>query len=424
MGSSSAWRSAACACLSSRDASRRRRSIARLRAVVMIQPAGLGGITDSGQRCVAVANASATASSAMSRSPKWRVSTATARPYSSRNTAAMSSTVLSAGSDSAIDGRAYLDRQRGRGGDPPRPLERGVEVGRLDQGETTQVLLALDERTVGHQRVTAVVAYDRRDLGRLQSEVEHPRTGRLHLFGQCGQLGHHRVERLGRRWRAVGLIDAEQILRHRASPFTSLARSYVASTTPVVVVSVSTSRSRRECAPNSRRPSPRTIGWIISTYASTRSCSARDLTRSPLPSTPTLPSVSALRQRTWSGTSSPSTVELAHPSGSCSVLDTTYFWVLFSTSVYGLSGWFGQYAAKSSYVRRPSSNAPPSAMPLPISRAMTSSLPATAQPPCSKSPRVSSSPRPGDFMTASRVMCTITVGLSLVWCLRVVKERG
>jgi hypothetical protein len=38
-----AWRS-------SRDASRRSRSIARLRAVVMIQPAGLGGTPRAGQR--------------------------------------------------------------------------------------------------------------------------------------------------------------------------------------------------------------------------------------------------------------------------------------------------------------------------------------------------------------------------------------
>jgi hypothetical protein len=42
-------------------------------------------------------------------------------------------------------------------------------------------------------------------------------------------------------------------------------------------------------------------------------------------------------------------VEFVHESGSSNVVDATYFWVLFSTSVKGLgSGWLGQKAAKSS----------------------------------------------------------------------------
>ena len=81
-GSSRACSSAAWACLSARAASRRRRSMARWRAVVMIHPAGLGGSPARGQRRAASANASWTASSAMSMSPKTRVRTATARPYS------------------------------------------------------------------------------------------------------------------------------------------------------------------------------------------------------------------------------------------------------------------------------------------------------------------------------------------------------
>ena len=47
-GGDCAWIRAACACRSCRVASRRSRSIARLRAVVMIQPAGLGGIPGTG----------------------------------------------------------------------------------------------------------------------------------------------------------------------------------------------------------------------------------------------------------------------------------------------------------------------------------------------------------------------------------------
>jgi hypothetical protein len=89
-GSSWVCSRAAWACRSSREDSRRRRSIARLRAVVMIQPAGLGGSRVSCHRCTARVNASCTASSATSMSPKERIRMATARPYSARNTRSIS----------------------------------------------------------------------------------------------------------------------------------------------------------------------------------------------------------------------------------------------------------------------------------------------------------------------------------------------
>ena len=66
--------------------SRRRRSMARLRAVVVIQPPGLGGSPSRAQRRRAIAYASCTASSAMSISPKTRISVATERPDASRKT--------------------------------------------------------------------------------------------------------------------------------------------------------------------------------------------------------------------------------------------------------------------------------------------------------------------------------------------------
>ena len=56
--------------------------MARFLAVVMIHPAGLGGSPLDGHRCTAAVNASWTASSATSISPKTRTRTATARPYS------------------------------------------------------------------------------------------------------------------------------------------------------------------------------------------------------------------------------------------------------------------------------------------------------------------------------------------------------
>ena len=65
--------------------SRRRCSIARLRAVVVIQPPGLGGNPSAGHFRRARANASWTASSARSMSPKILIRVATDRPASSRN---------------------------------------------------------------------------------------------------------------------------------------------------------------------------------------------------------------------------------------------------------------------------------------------------------------------------------------------------
>ena len=77
---------------------------------------------------------------------------------------------------------------------------------------------------------------------------------------------------------------------------------------------------------------------------------------------------------TASGMSPSSSVEFSHGSGSSRVLDATYFCVLLSTSVNGFgSVWCGQKAAKCSYVRRPSSRDPASAMPSAITAPITSS---------------------------------------------------
>ena len=89
MSSSSAGRScrrARSSAFCRKTLSRRIRSIARLRAVVTIQAPGVRGVPSRGQRSIAIANASCTASSASSRSPSTRVRIATARPHSSRKT--------------------------------------------------------------------------------------------------------------------------------------------------------------------------------------------------------------------------------------------------------------------------------------------------------------------------------------------------
>ncbi len=87
-GSGSPMRATASASLPGRVDSRRSRSSALCRAVVTIQPPGLGGRPSDGQRSTATAKASWTASSARSMSPKTRARVATARPELSRKTRA------------------------------------------------------------------------------------------------------------------------------------------------------------------------------------------------------------------------------------------------------------------------------------------------------------------------------------------------
>src|SRR5580704_11563638 len=222
-GSSWACKSAAWACLSARAASRRSRSIARLRAVVMIHPAGLGGNPASGHRRAASANASWTASSAVSMSPKTRVRTATARPYSSRKTPSMSA---SAGPGTLslcllpglILERPHLDRDRAREGGLAAPSQRGIQVGGLDHPEAAHVLLALDERSVGDEDVAAVRPDHGRRAGRVQPAGEDPRAGLLKLGVQRVDVGHDLLHDLWLGDAALGVVHAEQVLLHPVPP--------------------------------------------------------------------------------------------------------------------------------------------------------------------------------------------------------------
>src|SRR5260370_26093366 len=106
--------------------------MARLRAVVVIQPPGFGGTPWVGHCSAAMANASATASSARSMSPRTRIKVAVQRPASPRKMSARSGMC---GSD--LDGP--LARGRRFGG----PVEGGVEVGGFDDPEAAALLFGL-----------------------------------------------------------------------------------------------------------------------------------------------------------------------------------------------------------------------------------------------------------------------------------------
>src|SRR5215211_7920144 len=219
--SSCAWTRAAWAWRSSRDASRRSRSMALLRAVVMIQPAGLWGRPADGQRCTAAANASWTASSATSMSPKTPTRTATARPYSWRKTRSISAAGR-AGTPASVPGpvleRPDLDGEGGRLGQPAAPGQGGVQVGRPDDGEAADVLLALGEGAVGAEHLAVGDPHDGGRARRVQPTGEHPGPGLPELAVQGVEVGRDPLQHLGRGSRAVGLVDAEQVLAHRGAP--------------------------------------------------------------------------------------------------------------------------------------------------------------------------------------------------------------
>src|SRR6059036_3232952 len=106
---------------------------------------------------LATANASCTASSATSMSPKTRIRAATDRPDSSRKirpTSASSSFCAAARSPTLsglgyMSERADLDRLRDCCGGLRCPSERGVEVFGLDDVEAAEMFLRLRKGAVG-----------------------------------------------------------------------------------------------------------------------------------------------------------------------------------------------------------------------------------------------------------------------------------
>src|SRR6266511_1278229 len=205
--------------------SRRRWSIARWRAVVVIQPPGLGGRPAAGHLRRATANASCTASSAMSMSPKIRIRAATDRPDSSRKIRPISaSSSLSAASTSRMlsglghfPERTDLDRRVDDISDLRRPGERGVEVLGLDDVEAAEVFLRLREWAVGGQHLALGHAHDSGCVGFVQAPAEDPGACRLPLLLEEADLlvgllhlfvGHRLAGFAG------DAVDGQQILRH------------------------------------------------------------------------------------------------------------------------------------------------------------------------------------------------------------------
>src|SRR5215211_4866620 len=175
--------------------SRRRRSRAWLRAVVVIQPPGLGGTPSHGHLPRATAKASWTASSARSMSPKARIRAASDRPDSSRKirpTSAGSSPAAASPSStpSGLESRERtdLDRHLDGPGDPRRPTERDIQVLGLDDVEAAQVFLGLHEGAVGGHHLAARHPYHGGSGGFVQAAGDDPGAARLHLLLEGAEL--------------------------------------------------------------------------------------------------------------------------------------------------------------------------------------------------------------------------------------------
>src|SRR5438105_586851 len=102
------------------------------------------------------------------------------------------------------------------GGQSAPPDQSAVKIGRLDDKETADVLLAFGVRAVGHQDVAPLEAYDGRRGRWVEPAVEDPGAGCFGLLDQGVDTGHdliHARHDLWRRW-SIGLVDAEQIVLH------------------------------------------------------------------------------------------------------------------------------------------------------------------------------------------------------------------
>src|SRR5712691_10284963 len=209
--------------------SRRRRSMARLRAVVVIQPPGLGDRPSSGHLDAAMANASCTASSATSMSPKTLIRAATDRPASARK---IRPTSAAPGRDAApvagtpsgsglVPERADLDRSPDDGTGLGRPDECCIKILSGDDVEATEVFPRLRERPVDRQHLAAGHAHDGGGARVVQPAAEDPRARRLHLrlqghdllVGLPHLLVGHRLTGL-----TVDAVDGQQVLRHGDPP--------------------------------------------------------------------------------------------------------------------------------------------------------------------------------------------------------------
>ena len=209
-GSSGWCSSSACAWRASRVDSRRRRSIARLRAVVTIHAPGLGGRRrrhfSDGHR-ERVLDGLLGESDVTEEARQRGHAPAVLRPVDAVQ-------IHQRRRDPSSNGRTSI-------GCPQASAHFSAQASawsrssHLDHPEPAELFLRLGERAVGHRGRAARGADDRAGVRVLQAADEHPHTGGLHLGGDLARPGHLRLHVLFRlRRRAFVELDGEQVLLH------------------------------------------------------------------------------------------------------------------------------------------------------------------------------------------------------------------
>ena len=109
--------------------------------------------------------------------------------------------------------------ERRRPGKLGAPFERDVEIGGLDNGESTNVFLTLGKWAIRREKLPVLDPHDRGRAWRVKSAGEHPGASGFHLLTQRVDVFHDGLQDMRcRLLAAIGLIDAEQVLVHRVPP--------------------------------------------------------------------------------------------------------------------------------------------------------------------------------------------------------------
>ena len=178
--------------------------MARLRAVVMIQPPGFGGAPVVGPALARPRRRRPGPPPRRCRyrrrgGPAWprpvRTRSRKTRSMSTESVAARHTELLRLG---LVLERPHLDRapagDRRLGG----PGQRGVEIGRLDDPEAAELLLRLGERAVGRHDLAALRLDDGRRVRRVQPAAEDPGALRPDLLVDGIDVGVDPLDLIGR----------------------------------------------------------------------------------------------------------------------------------------------------------------------------------------------------------------------------------
>ena len=187
-------------------------------------------------------------------------------------------------------------------------------------------------RRVTRPKLIAVIAADSGSLQAAPGNLELDPRGLRSESGHCRSGNPARIT--GRR-RAADTLN---------EPYPDGSYRVISAPVTVGLLEMRRSEAGALTSENSRRPVPRTRGWITSMNSSMRSWRISVWIKTPLPMMTRSWSGRRLSAATSSAGSPCSSVVFGHGAGARRVVDTTYFGALLSPSLNGLSCVF-QYPA-------------------------------------------------------------------------------